>query len=66
VLRLKETAGAPAEATIRWLGPGAVALSRTDFLETAPPQPLPGDGHVFRLPLAAHALATVQIVPQGL
>jgi hypothetical protein len=64
VLRLKETAGAPTAATITWQGPDSVDLFQTDFLETAPPLPLAGDGHVFRLPLAAHALATVRIVPR--
>jgi hypothetical protein len=64
LLRLKETAGQTGRATITWLGPGAVDLVQTDLLESAPDRPLPGDGRVYRMDLAAHQLATLRLVPR--
>lgn len=62
VLRLRETAGQPVQASIVWESPQPVRMFRWDFLESAEPIELPGDGHRFLISLGAFQLATIKIV----
>jgi hypothetical protein len=60
-LRLKETAGEAASATITWLGDGTVELARTDLLEAGEAQPVEGDGKTFTVPVGAYSLVTLRM-----
>lgn len=65
ILRLKETGGQAADATIRWKGPSAVRIAQTDFLENAPRRELHGDGHTFKVELKSNALVTLEVMPEA-